>query len=180
VPEVVLTGNDQYNDGHLSLQPGQRLSACTCEGDADQHPGPRRKGDSNRAFVGRSAPEIDIFEAQASTYEGVGVQGEVSQSAQWAPFDQKYKYNNATGNVVVADWTITRANSYSGGAYQQATSMVTKSPQNCYEHTGQCYAIYGFEYKPGFDDGVRLFLLTSRPLMLKGLHACSAVHHMGI
>jgi hypothetical protein len=38
--------------------PGQRLSACTCQGES--HPGPVR---SNGNYVGRSAPEIDVFEA---------------------------------------------------------------------------------------------------------------------
>jgi beta-glucanase (GH16 family) len=30
---------------------------------------------------------------------------------------------------------------------------VTEINQDCYEKTGQCYSVYGFEYKPGFDDG---------------------------
>jgi hypothetical protein len=35
-------------------------------------------------FVGRAAPEIDILEAQVV---GTPLQGSVSQSAQWAPFN---------------------------------------------------------------------------------------------
>lgn len=57
----MLTGNDAGHDGKLSFLPGQRLSRCTCDEDADMHPGPKH---SNGEFVGRSAPEIDIFEAQ--------------------------------------------------------------------------------------------------------------------
>lgn len=41
------------------MLPGQRLSRCTCPG--EDHPGPKHK---DGTFVGRSAPEIDIFEAQ--------------------------------------------------------------------------------------------------------------------
>jgi hypothetical protein len=60
-----------------SMLPGQRLSACTCPGES--HPGPQRQDGS---FVGRSSPEIDLFEALIS-----GKRGQVSQSAQWAPFN---------------------------------------------------------------------------------------------
>jgi beta-glucan synthesis-associated protein SKN1 len=69
-------------DTHLcfiiqSMLPGQRLSACTCPGES--HPGPKRQDGS---YVGRSAPEIDLFEALVA-----GKRGQVSQSAQWAPFN---------------------------------------------------------------------------------------------
>lgn len=60
-----------------SMLPGQRLSACTCPGES--HPGPVQQDGS---FVGRSAPEIDLFEALVD-----GHRGQVSQSAQWAPFN---------------------------------------------------------------------------------------------
>lgn len=59
------------------MLPGQRLSACTCPGES--HPGPVHQDGS---YVGRSAPEIDLFEALVD-----GKRGQVSQSAQWAPFD---------------------------------------------------------------------------------------------
>lgn len=58
----------------ISQLPGQRLSRCTCPG--EQHPGPKHNDGS---FYGRSAPEIDMFEAQVD-----GTTGAVSQSAQWA------------------------------------------------------------------------------------------------
>jgi beta-glucan synthesis-associated protein KRE6 len=63
-----------------SLLPGQRLSACTCPGES--HPGPQRQDGS---YVGRSSPEIDLFEALVS-----GNRGQVSQSAQWAPFNVSF------------------------------------------------------------------------------------------
>ena len=62
------------NDGTLSYLPGQRLSRCTCSG--EEHPGPLH---ADGTYVGRSAPEIDIFEAQSSNGRG-----EVSQSLQTA------------------------------------------------------------------------------------------------
>ena len=56
---VAATKNGAGKEGILSYLPGQRLSRCTCEGES--HPGPKHK---DGTFVGRSAPEIDVFEAQ--------------------------------------------------------------------------------------------------------------------
>ena len=67
---------DALMGGALSYLPGQKLSRCTCPG--EDHPGPKH---SDGTYVGRSAPEIDVFEAQIS---GQPPQGAVSQSAQWA------------------------------------------------------------------------------------------------
>ncbi|EPS98637.1 hypothetical protein FOMPIDRAFT_116272 [Fomitopsis schrenkii] len=75
-------------------------------------------------FVGRAAPEIDTFEAQIS---GAPPTGQVSQGAQWA-------------------------NTYAGGVYQQATSVVTEVDQDCHEYKTGCYSVYWFEYTPGFED----------------------------
>ena len=58
-PVAATQDNDQYNNGALSYQPGQRLSRCTCLGES--HPGPQH---DNGEYVGRNAPEIDMFEAQ--------------------------------------------------------------------------------------------------------------------
>ncbi len=52
------TGSKDYNY-ELSYLPGQKLSRCTCPGES--HPGPVH---SDGTYVGRAAPEIDIFEAQ--------------------------------------------------------------------------------------------------------------------
>ena len=54
--EATVDGDDTYG-GALSYLPGQRLSRCTCEG--EDHPGPVH---SDGTFVGRAAPEIDVFE----------------------------------------------------------------------------------------------------------------------
>lgn len=59
LPTVAVTGGDPSVNGALSYLPGQRLSRCTCPGES--HPGPVH---SDGTYVGRSAPEIDIFEAQ--------------------------------------------------------------------------------------------------------------------
>lgn len=69
------TIDDKPSDAEgLSYLPGQRLSRCTCDG--EDHPGPKH---SDGSYVGRSAPEIDVFEAQIENDAGA-----VSQSAQWA------------------------------------------------------------------------------------------------
>lgn len=54
-PAALDSGSTSYN-GELSYLPGQRLSRCTCAGES--HPGPMH---SDGTYVGRSAPEIDIF-----------------------------------------------------------------------------------------------------------------------
>lgn len=59
LPTIATTSGDTnapYN-GELSYLPGQRLSRCTCAGES--HPGPVHASDGS--YVGRSAPEIDVF-----------------------------------------------------------------------------------------------------------------------
>ena len=62
LPISATMNGDKGFDGVLSFAPGQRLSRCTCPGES--HPGPVHE---NGEYVGRSAPEIDMFEAQASS-----------------------------------------------------------------------------------------------------------------
>ena len=57
-PVMPPGAGDPYNKNSLSFLPGQRLSRCTCPGES--HPGPVHQDGS---YVGRSAPEIDVFEA---------------------------------------------------------------------------------------------------------------------
>jgi beta-glucanase (GH16 family) len=52
----------------LSFLPGQKLSRCTCPGES--HPGPTL---DDGTFVGRAAPEIDVFEAQVRCAEAVNL-----------------------------------------------------------------------------------------------------------
>lgn len=58
-PEAALTSGWEDAEYSLSYLPGQRLSRCTCPGES--HPGPVH---ADGSYVGRSAPEIDIIEAQ--------------------------------------------------------------------------------------------------------------------
>lgn len=60
LPEAALTDGDPQFEMALSYLSGQRLSRCTCTND-ETHPGPKNPDGS---FVGRAAPEIDVFEAQ--------------------------------------------------------------------------------------------------------------------
>ncbi|KAJ7573871.1 beta-glucan synthesis-associated [Mycena floridula] len=146
VPAAAVSNGDPYNGDKLSFLVGQRLSRCTCPGES--HPGPIHAEDNS--YFGRSACEIDMFEAQVSRAQGVGG---VSQSGQWAPFDDSYLWFNTSENQIIYDPDRTNHNDYQGGAYQEATSAYTITNQDCYQQSGtQCFSTYGFEYKPGYDD----------------------------
>lgn len=45
---------------------------------------------------------------------------------------------------------------------EQATSVVTEIDQNCYTNETGCFSIYGFEYKPGFDDAYITWIANSK------------------
>ncbi|TFK62967.1 glycoside hydrolase family 16 protein [Pluteus cervinus] len=135
-------GGDGFNGGELSFLPGQKLSACTCPGES--HPGPVR---SDGTYVGRSAPEIDVLEAIIGP-DG----GQVSLSAQFAPFNAEYHWINTSDTYMIVDPVTTQLNEYVGGVFQQTTSGLALSNQLCYELNGGCFATYGFEYLPGFDN----------------------------
>jgi hypothetical protein len=62
-PEIAVTSGKVGSNYELSYLPGQRLSRCTCPND-DTHPGPKNPDGS---WVGRSAPEIDMFEGKVGT-----------------------------------------------------------------------------------------------------------------
>jgi beta-glucanase (GH16 family) len=144
-PHAATVNGDAMNgQGHLSYLPGQRLSRCTCPG--EPHPGPVHQDGS---YVGRSGPEIDVFEAQVDQNT---LLGRVSQSAQWAPFNEAYSWNNNSQTLFIPDPSLSSLNTYKGGITQQATSVVTNTNQRCYELNDRCFSIYGFEYKPGFDN----------------------------
>ncbi|KAF9261107.1 glycoside hydrolase family 16 protein [Marasmius fiardii PR-910] len=150
-PQLATVDGDAKYGGSLSYLPGQKLSRCTCPGES--HPGPMHQ---DGTYVGRAAPEIDMFEAQVgynfAKTDGV-LHGEVSQSGQWAPFNYAYSWFDTPQNQVIINDTITVPNGYKGGIFQQATSCVTKTNPKCYSMEEGCFAIYGFEYKPGYDEG---------------------------
>ncbi|PWN95541.1 SKN1-domain-containing protein [Tilletiopsis washingtonensis] len=133
--------NDKYDTTSVSWLPGQRLSACTCSG--DDHPGPTR---SDGSYVGRSAPEIDVFEAQVSNERG-----DVSLSGQFAPFNAGYWLNNASGTEWQGYDPTFRINSYRGNVLQQSASGVADTNQDAYELSGGTFSTYGFEYVPGLE-----------------------------
>lgn len=149
-PAAAVTGNP-YDNSPLSYLPGQRLSRCTCKGES--HPGPMH---SDGTYVGRSAPEIDVFESQ------VILQGQVSQSAQWAPMNYAYQWSNLSQNYKIPNPDVTQLNSYLGGVYQQSTSGVTNTNQNCYTQKTGCFSTYGYQYKPGYSaDGGYISWITN-------------------
>ncbi|PPQ86626.1 hypothetical protein CVT25_006810 [Psilocybe cyanescens] len=154
-PVTATTHGDQFHGGALSYLPGQRLSRCTCPGES--HPGPKHK---DGTFVGRSAPEIDIFEAQVI---GEPLIGEVSQSGQWAPFNHEYHFINTSDTYSIVNESKSFLNAYVGSVFQQSTSVVSYTNPDCYEFEKGCYSVYGFEYKPGFDDAYITWISDNEP-----------------
>jgi beta-glucan synthesis-associated protein KRE6 len=115
----------------------------------ESHPGPKH---DDGTYVGRSAPEIDVFEATVGGGKGI-----VSQSGQWAPFNEHYDWFNTSDNLIIYNSSMTLPNGYRGGVFQQAISSISQTNQNCYEKADSpCYSVYGFEYKPGFDGAVSI------------------------
>ncbi|KAF9527795.1 glycoside hydrolase family 16 protein [Crepidotus variabilis] len=160
LPLAATTTGNPYDGGVLSYLPGQKLSRCTCKGES--HPGPVH---SDGTYVGRAAPEIDVFEAQNKPHLDRAIAGQVSQSAQWAPYNAGYEWFNTTDNLVIPDLDQSFFNSYLGAVYQQATSVVTYTDQKCYEmgtDATKCFSTYGFEYKPGFDNAYITWVSDSK------------------
>ncbi|KAF8128084.1 glycoside hydrolase family 16 protein [Mycena galopus ATCC 62051] len=147
--------------GALSYLPGQRLSRCTCPG--EPHPGPVHGADGS--YVGRSAPEIDIL---GTSIGGGGMLddpfvGQVSQSAQWAPFDAGYAWANTSDNMVIVDTTLSVKNlGFAGDLFQEATSVVSTTNQSCYQLASGCFAVNGFEYVPGFGDAYITWITNNK------------------
>lgn len=52
------------------------------------------------------------------------------------------------------DLINSRMNGFRGNVLQEAASVCTVTDQNCYQLETKCFSVYGFEYKPGFDDAV--------------------------
>lgn len=135
---------DSYHENALSYLSGQRLSSCTCLGDKS-HPGPIRP---DGTYVGRAAPEIDMFEAAVDEDTLIG---EVSLSAQWAPFNLGYDWHNTSDTYTIFNHSTTHFNKYQGSIWQQATSALGQTNQNCYTAMGGCFSVYGVEWMPGND-----------------------------
>ncbi len=89
-----------------------------------------------------------MIEAQIVIDQG---HGQVSQSAQFAPYDDFYQFNNATTNFEQYDTDITSFNTYLGGYYQQAASSLTMVDDDLYFNqvgagTNGQFATFGVEY----------------------------------
>ncbi|KAJ8606859.1 hypothetical protein MRB53_040669 [Persea americana] len=140
--------NRKHHTNALSFLSGQRMSACTCPEDYPAvHPGPILP---DGTLQGRGAPELDIFEAQVNL--GTGTL-QVSQSAQWAPFNNMYTTADTTGQAYVTYQPSSVFNTYTGEITQQSGSVVTDADQQAVQHGGaNTFATYALEYQPG-DDG---------------------------
>jgi hypothetical protein len=69
------------------------------------------------------------------------------------PFNAGYRWGDTPDNLIIGNPAISTQNTYIGGPNQQATSVISVTDQNCYEVGGTgCFSVYGFEYKPGFDN----------------------------
>jgi hypothetical protein len=51
--------------------------------------------------------------------------------------------------VNIAAFLQVAVHRFFAGAFQQTISGLSVTNQDCYELTGGCYSVYGFEYKPG-------------------------------
>ncbi|KAK7045955.1 hypothetical protein VNI00_006950 [Paramarasmius palmivorus] len=160
LPYLATIDGDSKFDDVLSYQPGQRLSRCTCPGES--HPGPIHE---DGTYVGRSAPEIDMIEAQVGgnfQVPGGPLVGEVSQSGQFAPYNYAYDWFT-DDNLLIFNESITELNGYRGGVYQQAASCVSMTNQACYSGMpNPCYSTFAFEYRPGYDEGYITWLTDNK------------------
>ncbi|KAK0501266.1 glycoside hydrolase family 16 protein [Armillaria luteobubalina] len=164
LPKSSLTTGYVSTNYKLSYLPGQRLSQCMCDGES--HPSPKH---ADGTYVGCSAPEIDMFEAQVS--DSVGY---VLQSGQWGPFDPSYIWNNNSDNLVITDPTISHLNVYCGGASQEMTSVISQMAQDCYQLGTGCFAVYGIEYISWINDGKIAWTLNAAGIGAKSETQISA------
>ncbi|KAH3674870.1 hypothetical protein WICPIJ_009440 [Wickerhamomyces pijperi] len=134
-----ITANQSSPDG-ISYLKGQKLNACTCDG--EDHP---------NQGTGRGAPEIDALEGATDTVLKLGV---ASQSYQVAPYDIWYMPDYEF--IEVYDTSVTAMNTYTGGPFQQAISGVSTLNTDWYQKSAgvdHMFQKYGFEYENGDDDG---------------------------
>ncbi|WFD14997.1 hypothetical protein MARU1_001008 [Malassezia arunalokei] len=145
--------NEQHETRSLSFLPGQKLSRCTCPG--EDHPGPFKNGQ----FVGRSAPEIDVFEAQKQ-----GNNMGVSQSCQMAPYNFQYDitYGKNKSDVYQFFSREGSLNPYNGEITQQSLSGTALASQEAIQYVADSldtteegnFATYSLEFKGGSDGHV--------------------------
>lgn len=164
-PAAAINAHGLYSssyDHKLSFLEGQRCSACTCDG--EDHPGPN-------VGVGRSSPEIDIFEIQVN-----GAHGAASQSFQIAPFDANYTWDQSP-KVAQLHGQDTMFNSYTGGVYQEAVSAVAKIPDTAFASSGGVPVTMGVQYDPdwtGDGTGSITWFLNGKPTWTLSGHSLKA------
>jgi len=143
-----ITPNQSSPDG-ISYLPGQKLNACTCDGEDHPNPG-----------VGRGAPEIDIIEGEVDTTLNVGI---ASQSMQIAPFDIWYMPDYDF--IEVYNFSTTNMNSYAGGPFQQAVSAVSTLNTTWYEFGQDAgyFQKFGIEYLNDDTDGYCRWFVGDTP-----------------
>ena len=146
---------NQSDPGGLNYLPGMKLPACTCVN--QDHPSP---GNS------RTAPEIDAIEASVTwlEYPLSDAIGSASQSFQVAPFDVFWRPN--ADWIEIYDQSVTSANVYQGGQYQEALSAITNLNNDWYN--GNSYQSYGFEYEPGADGYITWYVGDQKTWKLTG------------
>ena len=143
-----ITPNQSSPDG-ISYLPGQKLNACTCDGEDHPNPG-----------VGRGAPEIDIIEGEVDTTLGVGL---ASQSMQIAPFDIWYMPDYDF--IEVYNFSTTNMNTYAGGPFQQAISAVSTLNTTWYEFGQEAgyFQKFSLEYMNDDDTGYCRWFVGDEP-----------------
>ena len=94
------------------------------------------------------------------------------------PFNHGYIWLNTSENEIIPDPSISQQNTFTGSVTQQATSVVTATDPQCYEGNGGCFSVYGFEYKPGFEDGVSRHGISRILRIADG--GMTIVHHLDI
>lgn len=144
--DVGITANQSSFDG-ISFLPGQRLNSCTCVG--EDHP---------NMGTGRGAPEIDILEGSVSPPYPVA-----SQSYQLAPFDIWYMpdYNF----IEIYNKSISSMNTYTGGPFQEAVSVVTILNNSWYERNDgdNFYQKFSIEYLNDDENGYITWYVGNTP-----------------
>jgi beta-glucanase (GH16 family) len=76
-----------------------------------------------------------------------------------------YNWLNTSDNLQIYDGLQTAQNTYIGGAYQQTISALSLGNQTCYQLLDDCYAIYAFEYQPGFNNGYVTWVSNNQRVM---------------
>lgn len=152
--------NQQHKTRSISFLPGQKLSRCTCA--REDHPGPW--DDKKQQFVGRAAPEIDVFEAQVAGINNKQLL-QVSQSFQIAPYNWQYNitHSNQTKAYNFYDWdeNLSHINLYNGEITQQSLSGINLASQRAIQYVANDtdttnqgkgnFATYSAEFKGGPD-----------------------------